>query len=158
MELCVDIDSSDTDAETILTKLLYTIQFLWLIAILNPSARIPSKLTNLEIIITQHLWIMTSQSLFLQSNFFTSAKEKGFRVCMICSMIAGAATRLLASLPDWGIDILLTRSENEVYKFVERMLFEPKLDLMMTCGISPRELLMRWHFCVCGCYAEGLGG
>jgi hypothetical protein len=116
-----------------------------------------SKLTNLEIIIAQHLWIMTSQSLFLQSHFFTSAKEKGFRIYMICSAIAGAATRLLASFSDWGIDIQSTRSENEVYKFIERMLFEPKLDLMMTCGISPRGLLMRWHFCVCGCYTKGLG-
>jgi hypothetical protein len=128
--------NDEMQIEDILNRLLYAIQFIWTIGVLDRRARISHSTTNLDPIIARQIWIITSLSLVLQSQFVTSAKQQGFRIYTLCSMLSGSILRFLASIAEWGIEVNCVRNETEVSTMIERMLFEPKLDLMMIWGTS----------------------
>src|ERR1700737_2885470 len=94
----------------------HAIQFMWAIAAIDPRARMSLQQTNIGTIIGQHLWIVTSLSIFLQSQSFESIIVVSLdpQIDLLSSAIAGMILRLLASLVKWNIELNWLRSESEV--------------------------------------------
>lgn len=85
----------------------------------------------------QHIWIVSSLSIFLQSDFILSSKRYGHDNFILSSAIVGAVLRLHASIIELKIKNNLLQNKDQVVSIIERMLFSYKPDLLISCGKSP---------------------
>ena len=84
----------------------------------------------------QHIWIVSSLSIFLQSDFISSSKRYGHDNFVLSSVMVGAVLRLYASIIELKIKNNLLQNKDQVVSTIERMLFSCKPDLLISCGKS----------------------
>jgi len=95
------------------------------------------------VIITEHIWIISSLSLFLESDFITSSKQYSQQCFTICSAITGSVLQLLGTLVELKLDVKLARNSKDVVGVIERILFLCKPDLLISCGSFLQRTLLR---------------
>jgi len=130
-----------TDQNILLRLIFYAIQFLWIMIAIDPRTRnylLFIDLIYVGDIMGQNIWIVSSLSIFLQSDFISSSKRHGHDNFILSSALVGAVLRLYASVIELKIKNNLLEDKDQVVSIIERMLFSCKPDLLISCGESPQ--------------------
>ena len=133
---------STDDLHNVLLQVLYALQFLWVMAVVDIQNCNPKSVMRVDkgAVIAEHLWIICGLDFFLQPETLTRSKKHSLQQYIIHSAVVGTFTRFLASIREWGIETSLICNRTEIVGIIERLCFSAKPELMMSCGNLSREV------------------
>ena len=136
MELLKNWEQLQQNLDNVLLRTLYALQLLWVMAVLDNRTRNPPLIIgpNEGDVIVEHIWIISGLSFFLQAESLGWSKKQGLQIYMLYSAIAGTFARFIASLREWGINLI--RNGSEAAGTIERLCFSSRPELLMSCGTA----------------------